>query len=486
MRTRVGKGIFVDRVDNLLGGINNSLPDEYISNDELSDARNYVPALTSDGVITKRDGISAVSPVLSGKVTSIFDGIHSIWATLSTKVIDVSGTDQVVLSPSISPDWTRFNGQGFDIVCNGFEVKKYNGLVWSDLGGSPPAGKYIESYNNMVFLGGHDRGKLRWSDLGDSEVWQAVHERNFNYEIKGIVSFRDVLVVFTSERLFHLRGFGPKELTVSYSTVTDCTSHMSIVSCEHGLFWWSSNGLCWSPDGFQVFVISDMKIPKTIDSLDKNKYNLVHGVFNSREQRLEYYVPSQGATDPNLGIFYYPRIGVKNIQGIPVGSFWLQSGAGAEMSSSAVVTVLGAKRVYLGGADRIYNQSGTLDDGGSISAWMETRRYSAQTGEFGAKRARRLSPQIFQNSDGIIEYGIYLDNDDSVRKSWIFQVIGASGFLLGTSVLDVDILGLSGTQTNFNIGFSQKFRKIKHRISDATEGKNGVLGIELTGYVLNV
>lgn len=490
MRVQVTRQVFMDRFVDLLGGVNNRAPDEYIDLSELSDARNYVPALTSEGILVKRSGLTAVSTTQSASITSIFDGIHDIWATLPTKIITGAGVDQgVILTSSLNPDWTRFNSQRFDIVCNGTEVKKFNGSVWSDLGGSPPAGKYIETYNNMIFLAGHDRGKLRWSNLGDAETWQAVHERNFNFDITGLATFRDVLVVFTTERLYHIRGFGPKELTVSFSTIADCTSHQSIVTSEHGLFWWGSKGLNWSPDGFQVFIISDLKIPKTIDGLAKDQYHAVHGIYNPSEQRVEMYVASSGADSPNLGIYYYPRIGVKNVDGIPVGSFWLQDGLGAKVSASAVVTVSGGKRVYVGtygSSTKVYEQSGTSDDGTAISAFMETKRHGTEAGLFSRKRLRRIIPRFFQDIEGVVSYGIYVDDDLQVRKSWTLTLEGVGGFLLDTDSLDVDLIGLRGSNADFKIGYSQKFYKIKHRIEDSGVGQNGVKGIEAAGWVLNV
>jgi hypothetical protein len=476
-----------------LGGVNNTVSDELIEQNELGDARNYTPDPEDSGVLVKREGLTRVSSQQSvAFIGEVHDGIHDIWVALPTDIIDDTGSSQSqTLTSSTDCDWASINN--LDIFVNGTEEIKYNGAAWSALGGTPPNFKYIEVYNRFLFGGGHDKGKVRWSDPGDPETWDADNEWNLtpdaNDDVTGLRRFRDALIVFTEHSFFHLRGYEEKAIAITYRGEPGCTSHRSIVATPYGLYWWSDDGIYWSPDGFQVENISQLKIAQTLSGLNKGKMSLIHGLWNSLRQRVEWYVFDGTSTTQDLAIYYYPRIGHRNIAGIPVGSFWIQSGAGVEMSASGVVTVSGERRVYLGAAASnkyLYRQAGDTDDSTDISAYLETKRDSTEYGPHSIKRTKTLIPIFELAGAATVNYGIYLNNSSGVSRSWALELAPVSGFILGEGELGTDALGESEAAQEIEIGYSEKFRKLKHRIYDNNSIRTRVRGIRTEGYLVNI
>ena len=476
-----------------LGGVNNTVSDELIEQNELSDARNYAPDPEDAGVLVKREGLSQVSSQQSVVfIGEVHDGIHDIWVALPTDIIDDSGASQSqTLTESADCDWASMTN--FDIFVNGTDAIKYNGAAWSALGGTPPAFKYLEVYNRFLFGAGHDKGIVRWSNPSDPEVWDSDNKWDVtpdsNDDVVGLKKFRDVLVVFTEHGFVHLRGYYEKAMQLTYRGMPGCTSHRSIVATPYGLYWWSDDGIYWSPDGFQVENISHLKLAQTINGLNKGKMNLIHGFWNSLRQRIEWYVFDGTSTTQDLAIYYYPRIGTRSVAGIQMGSFWLHEGAGVQMAASGVVTVSGERRAYLGAAAAnkyLYRQAGDTDDGTDISAYLETKRDSTEYGPHSIKRTKTLIPIFELAGAATVNYGIYLNNSSGVTESWALELDPVSGFILDVGVLGTDKLGEAEAAQEIEIGYSEKFRKLKHRIYDDNSIRTKVRGIRTEGYLVSI
>ena len=480
---------------NLLGGVNNAVSDDLIAANELADARNYHPDSEDAGVLVKRLGTNRICtfPKLP---SSIHDGLYDIWTYAETKVYDDGGNaESPTFTDTAASSWASFDSM--DIVCNGTEVyKATDASTWAVLGGTPPAFKYIQVYNRFLFGGGHDAGKVRWSNPDDPETWDADNEWNLspdaNDDVIGLKRYKDFLVVMMEKSFYHLRGYDEKSIYIGHRGEPGGTSHHSIVATPYGLFWWSHHGIIWSPDGFLTENISQLKIPKTIEGLNKAKYGIIHGVWNQIRQRIEWYVCNGTSTTPDMAIYYYPRIGVSEVNGIPVGSFWIMDGEGTLMTASTLITSSGEKKIYLAGEDGLFNQSTNYDQGDAdlglhVTAYLETKRDATEYGPAAVKRTKSLIPLFGSVTEETnLNYSVMFDNERNIASSWDIEV-RPLGFQLDSDILDQDLIYTLEDETReVEVGISEKFRKIKHRITDNEPAQTKIRGVRNEGYLIKV
>ncbi len=476
------------RMLDLRGGVNNSMSDEFISHNELSDARNYIPDFNNAGVLIKRTGVSRhLANSQTTAFTSIYEGVITNYFTNSTTIKQFSSNTAITsgLTASTAPDWTSL--ASMDIYVNGVDAprKVTAGPTGAALGGSPPTFKYVEAYNNMIVGAGHSTGIIRLSDPGTTETWPAdsayILTNDENDDIVGLKKHRDVLVVFCEKSFHHFRGFAPiLDFNLTFSSFEEgCTSHRSIVSCPYGLFWWSKVGVCWSKDGFTIDYPMLRKLSKTLDGLNRGAYGTVHASWHPRFQCIQFFVPNGSSTTMNMRIDYYPG----------TDAFFLHSGAGVEMGASGTVTVSGVAEIYTGSAGAngyLYKQTGSLDDAAVISAYLETKRDVGELGQLAVKRAVTLTPVVYIPGPATVSYSVILDNDVSQVRTWELPYKDTGNFLLGTSVLGTGILHGGEFIQEPVLGFNKKWSKIKHRISDESTERCGVRGIINRGYAVIV
>ena len=85
-----------------------------------------------------------------------------------------------------------------------------------------------------------------------------------------------------------------------------------------------------------------------------------------------------------------------------------------------------------------------------------------------------------------VTYGIYIDNSNSVDQTWPISLTLDTGFVLGTSLLGTGAFGQQDSAIEVEIGWSEKFRKLKHRIYDEDSNRVKVRAILTEGYLVNV
>lgn len=473
----------------LLGGLNDARSDEFIAPNELSSVSNYGPDPESSGVVTKREGVSRVSTQQTDPFTSVHNGVNDIFATTSTSIINDAGADQSVTLTNVDdPDWATFYPTSYDIVANGTEVKFFDGTSWADLGGIPRV-KYLSVYNSFLFGAGHDGGKVRWSATGNPNSWPAENLWEVAGTARGLIQHRNVNYFFTNLGWHQLSGFDEEAITIPFSGEPGTTHHSSLVSTPFGLFWWSEEGIMRKQDGeLQVDNISRLKIPKTFESLNFDKFSLVHGVYNKSRQRVEFYAFKSSSTTHDLRIDYYPRIGVSTVEGISLGSFWINEGAGAQQAASAEVLVSGAPKVYLGPAASnlyLYDETGDTDDGTVVSAHLETYRLATEYGPESIKRIKMLVPSFILNGNATVTFGVYKNDETSLTSSWDLALQSSSGFLLDTDALDTGVLGVGGsTPVQSRVAFKRKYRKLKFRLEDSAPIRTKLTRILNRGYII--
>ena len=467
------------------GGLNNSVIDELIASHELSAVENYIPDLQNAGAIIKREGLTAASTVQTEAATSIHQGKNANYFTTSTNINSFAGTSLATITSSEEPDWVTFLDN--DIMANGADAPQTstNGTTFGALGGAPPVFRYLAVHNNFLFGAGHSLGVLRWANLGTVGTWTATNgltiTNDQNDDIMGLAAWRGVLYVFCRRSFHHVNGFTTLEMGITHSAYgVGCTSHRSIVPTPFALFWWTDSGIAMSKDGFNVTFPALLKIPNTLAGLNKDQYDRVHGVWDQQERCVKFFVHnSANQTTPNMAIYYYYE----------EDTFWPQTGTGAQMGASGTAVVSGDARVYVGSAaaasSYLYYQDDTVntDDGTPIAAFLRTKR-DAPLGPTVVKRSKVFTAHVLMPGTVTLDYGVYLDNSDSLDTTWTLPLTGV-GFVLGTDALGLGILGTGIKTSDVDIGFSRKYRKIKHQFSDNNIRRTRLVSVTNRGFVVN-
>lgn len=85
----------------------------------------------------------------------------------------------------------------------------------SALGGSPPSGKYVATWQNAAWIANttSEPSTLYFSNLGDPEVWTADDDYKFNAPITGLMPFGKMLIVFMENDIGVLVGDNNRLLT---------------------------------------------------------------------------------------------------------------------------------------------------------------------------------------------------------------------------------------------------------------------------------
>ncbi|ANS04547.1 hypothetical protein [uncultured Mediterranean phage] len=480
---------YASQIVNLRGGLNNAVNDEMVGSNELSEVVNFVPDTQDSGILIKRLGITQKSSQQSESITSVFDGYAGDYFTTKTTIRNLAGTAvDSSLTSKTDPDWARFDDDSLgkiDIFVNGAEERRSSdGTSWANVSNMPNA-KFIVSYNRFLFVAGHDASKVRWSDPEDAETWDTDNEFVFDEDVTGMAVFRGGVYVFTEFGFHVIQGYGEKTMQiVGGSQEAGCTSHRSIVSSPYGLFWWSANGMMWSPDGVRVVNISRRKIPGTLNLLDSTQNSLVHGIYNPLIESVSMWVFNTDSTTQDRRIDYFPgEVGEDQM-----GSFWVHTGAGIQMGASGIVLESGKPVWYVGSAGTsgyLYEQKGDTDDGTPIEGIMETRRETAELGMHTLKRTKQLTPQFILTGTTTATYGVYIDNDATLRKTWDITVNPIEGFVLDVDALGAGRLGAGSEGFDKSLYYNVRWRKIKHRISDTSAFRTRVRGIINEGTVLS-
>ena len=465
----------------LRGGMNNSLSDEVIADNETPLAMNYIPDIFS-GMLIKREGVTRYLATQQAEAfTGIYDGVTGNYFSTSTKIKLFDDTSIASgLTTSTDPAWASMNG--WDIYTDGINnVQKLNGVTTGALGGSPPKFKDVIEFKQMLFGIGHDGGSMRWTDQFTTETWNSgreyVFSDNSDNDGVGFGKYRDSLIVFLQREFHQIQASSHLDVNVVYSNWEEgTTSHRSIVSTPYGVFFWTQNGLAMT-DGQDVQYPMLMKLPDTLADLNRAKDSLVHGVWNPTKRRVQYYLFNNTSQTENLAVYYYPVS----------GAFWVEDGAGTQMGASGRVKISGATDVYLGSASTngyLYQNTGDTDDGVAIAAYWETKRFSTEFGPVAVKRSRDVALLFETDTDITLTLYVYYDNSTFYNDSWSIVISGVSGFTLDVDQLDVGVLGGSSESKEESVNINQKFTKMKFRVSDGTTSRSKIRGLVARGLLV--
>lgn len=217
---------------NWRGGINTSLPPNEISDDEAADILNY--EVDWDGNLVVRNGVTqhsdqSYSTRLTSAHTAVYEGgqefiVYTTDNDLFRVNLDGSGTTSIggalTLPTNTFWQWKNFENLaiGVNRATSGDNPVKVNSAgAAAALGGSPPKAKFIEVWNNRVWVvSATEPNQVRCSALGLPETWatgpNAGDPAAYDVdpgdgdEITGLIAFKKRLFVFKRKRIFVIQA----------------------------------------------------------------------------------------------------------------------------------------------------------------------------------------------------------------------------------------------------------------------------------------
>ncbi len=467
------------------GGINNSLCDELIADNELADARNIIPSKAGAGNLQRRLGYTEnVAGVTAKIVRSIYSGRLNRYYTCSDSgtakdfiIYDLESGGELYSHTDLATTASWVTMDSYDICATGTtagQLKTSDGATFSPLSGIPAGITFLETYNNFLFgslgasVGG--AGTLYWSAIGDPETWPPLNTLAFNlsaeYEFPtALIASTEVLAFFTNRSMFHIQGFSGIDFTVSFSRRDiGCIGHKAIVATPHGLIWWSPvHGIVISRDWRSIDYCMQRKLQGTLSSIINYQTSGIHCIYRPDLGCVRFFVPSTAGVLFYLRIDYYPA----------TDAFYLQSLDGT--SSTGIIS----SEVYFdyafgGTTISEYTSSGiktfregtnTYENGSILTAYIKTKRMK-EMGVTSKKLARDTAITLKATAAEAITYSYYLDNATSATVSYsITPTVGINDLI---------------------VGINAEHRKIQHYISDATSGLNEYYSITESGNVEKV
>lgn len=488
-------------------GINNSVSDELIADNELADARNLIPDYNGGGNLVKRPGLVANSYVSAGYAanSSAWDRTSAYvgkFAKYFTDGVTITGTpttytfnvyvftidaegDQVAPSvynsankPGNLAAWATF--AGYDLYVDASHAIKTNdGTNFTAIANIPANRICIEAYNSYLFALINNSFSLRWSDQEDPETWDTTHELVFALQKAddALLSLRksgSELAVLGRRQVFFIQGYGPRDFTVAYTLENvGAANHALTCSTPFGLFWWSDfHGLCWSRDNRSVDFPMLRKLRGTFFDGFASFYTPLNGFM--------FFCPDKMCVSCMLGfqspsptyyerVDYYPANDAFYISRYTpsANSFWPCAVAVDDTnylsSGRAVYYVIQRDRTVTTGKCYVRRESETVstDVGDAVTAYAKTKRAWGPVNPIVNNESNKVMLTTNLPAEGAVTYGYYQDNATALTQSFSPTI--------GTGVQDTEF------------GINASYRKIQHYVSDALAGRTKYIALHELG-----
>jgi hypothetical protein len=342
-----GRGAKTDLIqqENWAGGINSASQAEEISNVEAQDIENF--EYDSDDNLIVRTGIKQFigSTTYTTRITSIHRYVDSagtvriiwtndndIWRSDENggSVTDITGG--LTLPTNTFWQWRTFAGSAIGVNKgtggNANPVKVNGSSNAVALGGSPPKAKYIEVWNNRLWLVDASNPNRVWgSKLGDPENWtdttpgtravQIDFDAGDGDEITGLVEFRNSLFVFKRKKIHVLSTIAAPTTDPDnfrqdiYTKNLGCFAPYSIQPVLNDVLFLSDSGiasLAQSELGELKSALLSSKIAE-LSEFKKNTNEIASFVLDDKNQ---YWISLPAAVSPRAipetYVFHYDKI----------------------------------------------------------------------------------------------------------------------------------------------------------------------------------
>ena len=443
------------RETNFSKGYNDKVQPEHLPKGYLADALNCF--IRTDQIV-KRNGYTAIGSDIGSDACQGMRGVQ--FADGTKRMYAVFGGD--VHSWTGSGSFTNLGGtlntSGYvDIVVANNAVYFFDGTntvvkVASNNTLSTvaaiPIGKFARWFHNSLYVSGVSGtpNRVRISNLGDPEDFSTgttatidVNPNDGDY-ITGMNELKDELLIFKTQRVWSLTGFGTSTLTLSnlnerlsgFGTL----SHRSIVNTGKDIIYLSFLGdiphfrsINQTREGtlIDAGIISDA-IETTMSALNKAALDMVAGVFDGRN--LWYAVPNASSTFNN-----------KVLMQDTLTRGWVRH-SGISASAWDVFAIGSTVQLYFGEASAdgkayVFDTS-TSDNGTAIAFQVISRRYGGDMPETKKKwKYLYITAEESGNYDLTVDYakdGFTYDNLGTMNLS-------GTGSVFNTIILDTSKLG---------------------------------------------
>ncbi len=275
------------------------------------------------------------------------------------------------------------------------------------------APKYIEIYNNQLFMAGFSSqlSTMYWSDIGQPEAidptFFAEVRTNDGDVIRGLKSYQSDLII-AKERSFHrLNGDNPSNfLLQQVSDQYGCISNRAMVTFENYLWFLDSKGIV-EYNGANVEIVSN-KVEPTFAAMNVAAARDNACAIHFRQQNEVWFaIPCNGATFNNCIVVYdYLTKAWTTYEGVNPSSIALMG------------SYIGSKAPFVGGytGNIFHYSSAFLADNGVGISCIGQSRFVCPMGQSTEEQYRRLFLNInpIDGSSQSININLYTDYGSTV------------------------------------------------------------------------
>ena len=464
--TKMARNLNIYREKNFSKGYNDRVQPEHLPSGYLADALNCF--IRTDQIV-KRNGYTLIADDLGSaacqgmkgvrfadgtkRVYAVFNGVvykwtgSGSWASLSGTLNTTGYVDIVVANNAVY----FFDGTNTVVKVSSSDVLSTVAAI--------PIGKYARWFHNSLYVAGVTAtpNRMRVSNLGDPEDFSAgttatidVNPNDGDF-ITGLNELKDELLIFKTQRVWSLTGFGTSTLTLSNLNERlngfGTPSHRSIVNTGKDVIYLSFLGdvphfRSISQTRYGTIIengIVSNAIETTMGALNKAALDMVAGVFDGRN--LWYGVPDASST-------YNDKVVMLDV----ITGGWVRH-SGIHASCWDVFAVSNTTQLYFGEASadsKAYVFStATSDNGAAINFQVISRRYGGDVPE-----SKKKWKYFYITA---LESGDYDLTVDYAKDGFTYDNLGTmnlagTGAIFNNIILDTSKLGATDIKRKrFNI-----------------------------------
>lgn len=329
----------------------------------------------------------------------------------------------------------------------------------ADLDGSPPAGKFVEEFNNYAFIANTSSNPERvyWSGLYDPETWVGLDFYRMSGACQGIRSSQDNLFMFTINNIVVAKYTGDSLTPFTFNpidTTVGCGAPHTLINALHTVYWVGNDRHIYRMNGYKPERVSEI-IPKTISELNAGAIARATAIEHKELNQIWFAFPKDASSTNNFIIaydylnnqFYF----YDNMDANSFGNF--------QESNGQVLTYFGDRtgRVYL-------SDTGNTDYLEGVSTAINAYKYTKMF-NFGApnraKRIRKIRTTVNNQSNGISTVTVIGDFGASSGEVLTLDhnagssTIGA--FIVGTTALG----GVQDVKTSDDTAATGRYIQLK-------------------------